>query len=167
MRELGEAGEEGGLSSLVFIDEHAITDLPIMPLASHVRALWAMFDFERAFGSDPARKLLERCIDGVVFVLDQFDLGYWSRADLDPRHRTKRPAARECHRTHVVMLESVARITSREEIAEVGKRWRSHLEDRRSVSRAWLARARSVVADSGAPVARQRAESSGRCGRAE
>jgi hypothetical protein len=152
LRELGEAGEEGGLPSLVFIDEYAIPGLAVMPLTSHVRALWAIFDFERAFANDPARKLLERCTDGLMFVLDQFDLGYWSTADLDPRRKARRPASRNRHETHVVMMESLARVTGRREIADAAMRWRGYLEDPRNSGRAWLERARAAFVDARVPV---------------
>jgi hypothetical protein len=151
LRELGEAGEEGGLSSLAFMDEYPIQDVALMPLTSHMRSLWAIFDFGRAFESDPARKLLERCVDGLMFVLDQFDLGYWSAADLDARRRARRPASRKRHQTHVVMMESLARMTPGDRIADVAVRWRGYLEDPRNARRAWLERARTAVVNAGAP----------------
>jgi hypothetical protein len=149
LRELGEAGEEGGLASLAFIEEYPVVEVSCMPLASHMKGLWAIFDFTQALGDASARKLFERCVAGLVFVLDRFDTGYWTTSDLDPRRRATRPASRDRHETHVVMIETLARMTSDPEVHRAAARWRCYLSDSRSGARALLERAKSAVMNVG------------------
>lgn len=155
LREVGEAGEEGGLESLAFVDDYPVPGTPIMPLAAHVRGLWAIFDSWHSSDDASVWKLFERCVGGLVFMLDRFDLGYWTAVDLDSRRRSRRPASRERHETHVVMMEVLSRMTPDERIAEAGSRWRRYLDDPRNARRAWLERARTAVVNTGTKAVRE------------
>jgi hypothetical protein len=147
LREIGEAGDEGGVESLAFIEEFPIPDAPRMVLASHVKAIWAMVDYVNV-GDDPgAGALLERCIGGLVFSLDRFDLGYWTCGHLGGRRA--RPASLERHRTHVLMMQTLHRMTGEEAFEAAAERWRGYANDSRSRARASLERARAAIAGVG------------------
>jgi hypothetical protein len=147
LREIGEAGDEGGVESLAFIEEFPIPDAPRMVLASHVRAIWAMVDYLNV-GEDPrAGALLERCVGGLVFTLDRFDLGYWTCGHLGGRRI--RPASYERHCTHILMMQTLHRMTGEEAFEAAAQRWRSYAEDSRNRARASLERARAAIANVG------------------
>jgi len=151
LREIGEAGSDCGVDSLAFIEEYPVPDAPRMILGSHVRAVWALFDFLNADDDPGVRALLGRCIRGLVFTLDRFDLGYWTSASLDGRRI--RPASFERHCTHVQMMEVLHRMTGEQPFEEAARRWHDYGQDSRGRARAKLARARAALANAGTPVA--------------
>jgi hypothetical protein len=140
LREVGESGDEGGVATLVFIEEYPLHGPPRMTLSSHVLAVWAMHDYLAVEEDHGARVLLGRCIDGLTFVLDRYDLGYWTAAHFEGgRPRPARPVR---HETHILMMDILARMTGSRSFAEAGARWRAYARDPRNRARARLERAR-------------------------
>jgi hypothetical protein len=147
LREIGEVGDDVGIDSLAFIEEFPIPDAPRMVLASHVKAVWTLTDYLNV-GEDPrARALLERCVRGLVFALDRFDLGYWTCGHLGGQR--VRPASSERHRTHILMMQVLHRMTGEEAFEEAAERWQGYAEDSRNRARAGLERARAAIAGVG------------------
>jgi hypothetical protein len=99
-------------------------------------------------GEDPgASALLERCVRGLVFALERFDLGYWTCGHLGGRR--VRPASYERHCTHILMMQSLHRMIHEEAFAAAATRWQGYAEDSRSRARASLERARAAIANVG------------------
>ena len=147
LREIGEAGDAGVVASLAFIEEYPLPSAPRMALASHARSIWAMHDYLSVEEDPGARILLNRCVDGLLFVLDRFDLGYWTCAYLEGQRR--RPASAGRHGTHVLVMDVLARMTGFAGFAEAGARWRDYAQDSRKRARAKLERARAALVDAG------------------
>lgn len=122
-----------------------------MVLASHVKAVWALFDYLNVDGDPGVRALFNRCVGGLVFSLDRFDLGYWTSAHVDGRRI--RPADFERHSTHILMMDVLHRMTGNGAFEAAARRWRGYAQSSRNRARARLVRARAVLANAGAPVA--------------
>lgn len=151
LREIGEPGVEGGVESLAFIEEFPLDGTPRMVLTSHVRAVWALFDYLNIDEDPGVRALLNRCIDGLVFSLDRFDLGYWTTAHLDGRR--VRPADPRRHATHALMMDVLHRMTGVDAFEAAAGRWRGYAQSSRNRARARLERARAALANAGTTVA--------------
>jgi hypothetical protein len=151
LREIGEAGAEGSVESLAFIEEFPVAGAPRMVLSSHVKAMWALFDYLNVDEDPGVRALFKRCAGGLVFSLDRFDLGYWTSAHLDGRRI--RPADFERHSTHVLMLDILHQMTGNETFGATARRWRGYAQGSRNRARARFERARTALANTGAPVA--------------
>jgi hypothetical protein len=154
LREVGEAGTDSGVESLAFIEEYPLAGHPRMVLGSHVKAMWAIHDYLNVDEDPGARALFRRCVGGLVFSLDRFDLGYWSSASLDGRRI--RPASAERHGTHALMLEVLHGMTDEPAFAERARLWRGYAEDARNRARAGVERARAALANAGSPTAPER-----------
>lgn len=141
LREIGDGVDVGGLPSLAFIDEFPSVERAPMVFESHVRGLWAAFDFSFIDVDGSARGLFERCTEGLSFVLEQYDLGYWTRADLRSGRGARRPNSERGIRTQVVMLEILGSMTAREEFDSTSRRWRSYVRSPGKRMRALIGRA--------------------------
>jgi len=151
LREIGEAGADYGVESLAFIEEYPVPEAPRMVLGSHVKATWALFDYLNVHEDPSVRALFNRCVSGLAFSLERFDLGYWTSASLDGRRI--RPASSERHRTHALMMDVLHRMTGDAAFGDAARRWRGYASESRNRARARLARARAALANAGAPVA--------------
>ena len=151
LREIGEAGDEGGVESLAFIEEFPVPEAPRMVLGSHIKSIWAMFDYLNVDDDPGARILLNRCVGGLAFALDRFDLGYWTSTSLNGRR--VRPASSQRHSTHVLMMDVLHQMTGNDVFAESARRWGGYARNSRNRARAKLERARAALANAGASVA--------------
>ena len=151
LREIGEAGSDSGVESLVFIEEYPVPYAPRMVLGSHVKAVWTLFDYLDIDDDPGVRALFNRCVSGLAFSLERFDLGYWTTASLDGRRI--RPASSERHRTHVLMMDTLYRMTGEAAFGEAAERWRSYAVEPRNKARARLERARAALANVRTPPA--------------
>lgn len=151
LREVGEGGQEGGVESLALVEQYPMSERPSMALLGHVRAVWAIFDYWRATGDTEARRLLDRCVQGTEFVLDRYDVGYWTRADLDPAWRGDRLPSSTGIAEQALVMEILHDMTARSAFSEAGGRWRRYAASPRSRLRASVLRAVFRVANPGAP----------------
>lgn len=152
LREVGEKGHhEGAIESLAFIEQYAMRERPSMDLPGHVRAVWAISDYWQATDDSEARRLLERCVSGTEFVLDRYDLGYWTRRDLDSTWRGVRVSSSEGIAEEALGLAILHEMTGRGAFAEAARRWRGYEASARCRVRAALLRAAFRLANAGAP----------------
>lgn len=150
LREIGEAGDEGGVESLAFIEEFPLPEAPRMVLGSHVKSVWTMFDYLNVDEDPGARILFNRCVGGLTFALDRFDLGYWTSTSLDGRR--VRPASPQRHGTHILMMDVLHQMTGNDAFAESSRRWRGYARSSGNRARAKLERARAALANAGGSV---------------
>ncbi len=150
LREIGDAGDEGGLASLVFVEEYPLQERSRLSLATHVSALWAVFDYLTVTDDHAARLILGRLVDGLAFVLERFDMGYWAAAELDDDLRGVCPASAGELATHILMLDVLQRMTGRDEFGEAALRWRGYSQSARAGLRARLVRAGAALTNLGA-----------------
>lgn len=152
LREVGEKGHhEGAIESLAFIEQYAMPERPSMDLLGHVRAVWGILDYRQATDDDEARRLLERCVSGTEFVLDRYDLGYWTRRDLDTAWRGARLPSPAGILDEAVALEIIYEMTGRDAFAEAARRRRGYGASARRRLRASLLRAAFRLGNRGAP----------------
>ncbi|MCK4511583.1 hypothetical protein KAW64_07590 [bacterium] len=126
LREVGEEGHEGGLETMAFAEEYPIAGRASMTLGGHARAMFALSDFAALEGDDGVRALLERYARGLEYVLDQFDLGFWSRADLDSGWRGIRIASFTQHTEHVLQLSLLSCIRGCYGYDSTSERWETY-----------------------------------------
>jgi len=131
LREVGEEGYEGGLETMAFAEEYPIVGRPSMTFGGHARAMLALSDFAALDGDQGTRVLLDRYATGLEYVLDRFDLGFWSRADLDPRWRGTRIASITQHTEQVLQLSLLADITECDVFGSTSEQWRAYARLRR------------------------------------
>jgi hypothetical protein len=152
LREVGEKGHhEGAIESLALVEQYAMPERPSMDLLGHVRAVWAVFDYRRATNDDEARRLFERCVSGTEFILDRYDLGYWTRRDLDSRWRGARLPSTAGILDEALALEILHEMTGRDAFAEAARRRRGYAAGLRRRVRASFQRAAFRLANTGAP----------------
>ena len=131
LREVGEEGCEGGLETMAFAEEYPIVGCPSMTFGGHARAMLALSDFAALDGDQGVRALLGRYARGLEYVLDRFDLGFWSRADLDPRWRGMRITSITQHTEQVLQLSLLCHITECNVFGSISEQWRVHAQLRR------------------------------------
>jgi len=151
LREVGEGGHERAVESLALVEEYPMPERPSMALSGHARAVWSIFDYWRATGDSEASSLLERCVEGTEFVLDRYDTGYWTRADLDSTWRGARLSSRGGIAEQALALETLRDMTGRRAFGEAAGRWRRHAASLRSRARASIQRLAFGRANPGAP----------------
>jgi len=122
IREVAERGLESGLDTPVFVETYP-TARPSLELLGQTTAMFALHDAGRVLERERAAHLLDRAVRGLEYVLDRFDTGAWSRADLDDRWRGARIAVPARHREHILHLKEVARVTGHRTFNEMARRW--------------------------------------------
>jgi len=151
LREVGEAGHEGAVDSLAIVEEFPMADRASMVLLGHVRALWAIFDYARASRDDAARRLFDRCTSGLEFLLHRYDLGFWTRLDLDARWRGPRLSSPAGIAEQALSLRIVHQMTQRTAFSDAGARWSRYAESAGPRLRASVQRLAFRLANPGAP----------------
>jgi hypothetical protein len=137
LRELGDAGPSGP----AFLEEYPVEGRPVMRLSGHVRALWGVYDYWKASGEDAAGSLFDRCVRGLSFVLDRFDMGYWTRRDLDQGEGGSGAASLVELREHILQMSVMYEITGVALFADTAGRWRGYAESPVARARVLLSRA--------------------------
>lgn len=145
LREIGDPGQESGLDSLAFIEEYPMTDRPSMVLSGHVHAMWGVFDYMTVTRDERAAALFDRCLRGLKSVLDGYDVGFWTRYDLDDGWPAVNLASPMYQWMHVRQMESLHRITGDDTFLDTARRWEAYALDRRSARKAYWAKMRFKV----------------------
>jgi heparosan-N-sulfate-glucuronate 5-epimerase len=148
LREVGDEGGEGGLESLAFIEEYPIDGRPVLNLSGHVRALWGIHDYAAVADDSAAASLFERCVRGLEFELDRFDLGYWTRPDLDGAAELSSVTA---IREHVLQMGVMYDLTGSEVFRAAARRWAGYVANWKTRSKVLLSRLAFSVARRPAP----------------
>lgn len=149
LREVGDEGEEGGLASLAFIEEYPLEDRPVLDLSGHVRAIWGIYDYARVANDGAAETIFDRCVRGLEFELDRFDLGYWTRSNLDARRSVQVSTVRAI-REQILQMEVMHDLTGRPAFQAAARRWRGYASD-------WRLRTRIRLRELGSRASRARA----------
>ncbi len=126
LREIGEPTGDAGIDSLAFLEEYPIDARPVLDLSGHARGLLGVHDYWLACGDASAASLRERCLKGLAFVIDRYDLGYWTRDDLDgasPRVRVSSAAALGEHVLHASVLADISGMGL---FRDTSSRWHSY-----------------------------------------
>jgi len=121
-REIAEEGTESGLESPLFIESYPLPELSL-ELLGHTTAMLAVHDYGRVAEPERAGRLFRRLADGLAYLIDLYDTGAWSLADLDARWRGRRLASAPEHRVHILHLRELERMTGAPILGETALRW--------------------------------------------
>jgi glycosyltransferase involved in cell wall biosynthesis len=106
-------GDEG-----VFFEELAIYPATHV-LSAHVLALIGLYDYVAFTHENKIEVLIQRGIDILHTMLDEFDTGFWTRCDL--LHKSLAP--RFSHSLHITLLEALAGYSGCDHCMQLAARW--------------------------------------------
>jgi heparosan-N-sulfate-glucuronate 5-epimerase len=103
--------------------EEVVADRPTAILDGLIFAIFGLQDYCFVVADDArAKAILEDCVRTIAELLPEYDLGYWSRADLYSE-QTPMPASRFYHGLHVAQLEVLSELTGNPLFEEYSRRW--------------------------------------------
>lgn len=121
-RVLSEPIERGGPlmadESGTWIEEYP--KIPVHILNGFIYAIFGLLDGTQFFESGDSRVVLKACISTLERNLHRYDLGYWSRYDL----QSKFPCSPKYHLLHINQVEAMYGITRQPVFQEFATRWR-------------------------------------------
>jgi hypothetical protein len=88
-------------------------------------SLWGLWDVAVAIGDESARKTYDASLNCLRQMLDQYDLGWWTRYSLYP-HLLPDLAKPFYHRLHIDQVEVLYRLTGFDEFGSAARRWRRY-----------------------------------------
>lgn len=110
------------LDGALVLEEYP-THRPCAVLNGWIFALLGVWELGRASGESSATALFAQSADGVLALLDRYDVGWWSRYSLYP-HRRADLAKPFYQRLHPVLLECLALVRPDQRLDTTAARWR-------------------------------------------
>jgi glycosyltransferase involved in cell wall biosynthesis len=114
---------DGGIAAPVGDGGVFFEDVSVYPaahmLSGHIFALIGSFDYVAAVQRDEVSAHIQRGLDTLGRLLEEFDTGSWSRADL----LSRRPASSAEHALQVTLLRALSQVSGNEAYARVAARW--------------------------------------------
>ena len=107
---------------LPFLEEVAVNP-PAHILNGAIFALWGLYDLELI--SNAFQPFKDLALKRLIKELPRYDLGYWSRYDL----QYEVPASRGYHLLHIVQLEVLYELTGEPVFRYYAEQWRGYLKD--------------------------------------
>jgi hypothetical protein len=102
--------------------EELVADRPTAILDGYIFALLGVRDYAFYFKDESAENLWEAGIETLLRRLPEYDLGYWSRADLY-QQEPPMPASSFYHRLHIAQLQILYSLTSKDVFKDYAERW--------------------------------------------
>jgi glycosyltransferase involved in cell wall biosynthesis len=117
---------DGGVNVPVGTDGIFFEEVAVYPaahtLSGFVFALFGLYDYVALAGDTRFEKLIQRGLTTMHSLLEEFDAGFWTYAEL-----LQRRLASPTHLAHqVTLLEALARNTSCDRCSAVAARWRKY-----------------------------------------
>lgn len=131
--------EQGGLlrdGEIVLLEE-IVADRPTAILDGYIFAMLGVRDYAFFTDNRGALELWDSCVRTLEKILPEYDLGYWSRADLYS-HNPPMPASSFYHGLHIAQLKVLERLTGNPVFGEYAHRWELEGQRRRNQFRAVL-----------------------------
>lgn len=114
---------DGGVSASIGDEGVFFEELAIYPaahvLSAHILALFGLYDYVAFTHDNKIEVLIQRGIDTLHTMLDEFDTGYWTRYDF----LHKRLAPWSYHSFHITLLEVLAAYCGCEHCSALATRW--------------------------------------------
>jgi glycosyltransferase involved in cell wall biosynthesis len=138
---------DGGVAAPVGEDGVFFEEVAVYP-ASHILngfilALFGLYDHVALTGDAEVKSLIDRSLRTLHTMLDEYDLGFWTRYSL---HDT-RPASRFYHALHVTLLRALAWYSGCDHCAALADRWEGYERSRIARARYWLASRKARYVD--------------------
>jgi hypothetical protein len=134
--------EHGGLmrrvGDLVLLEE-VVADRPTAILDGYIFAMLGVRDYAYFIGNDAPLDLWHACVRTLSQILPEYDLGYWSRADLYNRIAPM-PASAFYHRLHIAQLKVLERLAATPIFGEYARRWEAQAQRRTNRLKAFLSK---------------------------
>lgn len=119
--------------------EEIVADRLTAILDGYIFALWGVRDLAYHFADREAEGMWVRGIETIRRHLGDFDLGYWSRADLYQKD-TPMPSSSFYHGLHVAQMQVLHRQTGIADFARIAGRWQEQLNSPVARTRAFWAK---------------------------
>lgn len=116
--------EEG----MMYLEEYPTIQISCV-LDGFIYAMFGVYDYYLISGNDHAEKIFNDCCNTLKKRLPEFDLGFWSRADLYSK-RVKMPASKFYHNVHIQQLKALYAITSEKIYKEYAVKWEKYQNNR-------------------------------------
>jgi glycosyltransferase involved in cell wall biosynthesis len=138
---------EWGVAAPVGADGVFFEEVAVYP-ASHILngfilALFGLYDYVALTGDAEVKSLIDRSLRTLHTMLDEYDLGFWTRYSL----HDMRPASRFYHALHVTLLRALAWYSGCEHCAALAERWDGYQRSRIAGVRYWFASRKARYVD--------------------
>lgn len=113
---------------------------PSFVLNGAIFSLWGIRDMYLVTQCDHAKQIFDAGVEGVIALLDSYDLGFWSRYDLYHAHVKNNPVnacTSHYHNIHIGQMKVMYSITGHEKFDFYYKRW-SLFNKKVNLGRAYL-----------------------------
>ena len=114
---------DGGVSSLIGNDGIFFEEVAVYPAAhilnGYIFALFGLYDYIRITDNQTITLLIQKSLSTFHTLIDEFDIGYWSRYDLLFKHL----APQFYHKLHILMLEALSKYSGCEHCSALAARW--------------------------------------------
>lgn len=131
---------DGGVSATLFEEGLFFEETAVYPaahsLSGHMLALLGLYDYVELTREKEGAELIRRGLLALHKLLDAFDTGYWTHADLLSRCL----ASETSHAFHTALLAALADLSACVHCAELAARWRDYQRRLGSRLRGWLTR---------------------------
>ena len=105
--------------------EEAITEKISCVLDGFIYAIFGVYDYYLITSDMAAKHIFEQCCITVSERLDDFDLGFWSRADCYIE-KPKMPASSFYHNVHVQQLKALFILTGVQKFYDYAMKWQTY-----------------------------------------
>jgi len=122
-RDIGDSAGDVTVDSPAFMEEYPIEQRAVLDLSGHMRAMLGIYDYWSASGDAAARAVWRRCVAGLESVLPRYDLGYWTRDDLDAGRVRPKTSSVSSLREHVLHLSVLADLAESDVFRRTAGRW--------------------------------------------
>jgi hypothetical protein len=98
-------------------------------LNGYIFALFGLYDYVALTKEAHVTSLIQRSLVTLHTLIDEFDMGYWSRYDL----LLHKPASLFYHSLHVNLLEALSEYSGCEHCKQLGERWNGYQHNFRCI----------------------------------
>ncbi|CUN52281.1 D-glucuronyl C5-epimerase family protein [Roseburia inulinivorans] len=114
--------------SRIYLEEYPTKKISCV-LDGFIYAMFGVYDYYLITADTDAENIFFDCCNTVEDRLKEFDLGFWSRADVYVE-KPKMPASKFYHNVHVQQLKALYKITSREVYIEYARKWEQYQKNK-------------------------------------
>lgn len=105
--------------------EEVVSDRPSVILDGFMFSIFGLLDHAYMHSASRHEQVLKDCVGSLVALLPEFDLGYWSRADIYSEN-PKMPASPFYHHLHVIQLSVLSKVFPQPELSRYCAQWKRY-----------------------------------------
>jgi hypothetical protein len=120
---------EGGVAhtdkdGYLFLEEIPTLEISCI-LDGFIYAVYGVYDYFLLTGDTRAEEIFKKCLQTLKYILPEYDLGFWSRADCFLKS-PKMPASNFYHHVHILQLNALYKITNDQIFSTYAARWQRY-----------------------------------------